>query len=330
MNDQTTIEVPATRAAQPALISGGRPRAIVPADIDQVWRIAGIAIKAGMTPKDFATPERATIAIMHGMEIGLPPMMALQRIAVINGRPAVWGDAVPGIALSTGLVEDWYEAIQGDGEHMVAVCRVKRKGIKTAAERTFSVADAKIAGLWEKAGPWRQYPKRMLQMRARVAFRDLFSDALGGLYIAEELDEGDRGMRDVTPPVETQPLRQQPSLPSAVQEPKVVDQRLEETKTVEKRPLPPLAKTKMAPVSDGLDIPPELDRRKNGKHTFAPWVEELRRAVKEQTDLTTIADAQNRLMTPVEETATAPDWLEGERIVRDAVQAVTGTIIDAG
>lgn len=48
--------------------------------------------------------------------------------------------------------------------------------------------------------PWYKYPKRMLQMRARVAFRDLFADAMGGLYIAEEVINGDEAEPiDVTP-----------------------------------------------------------------------------------------------------------------------------------
>ena len=54
--------------------------------------------------------------------------------------------------------------------------------------RTFSQNDAEIAGLWSKAGPWKQYPKRMLQMRARAfCLRDLFPDVLKGLAVAEEV-----------------------------------------------------------------------------------------------------------------------------------------------
>jgi hypothetical protein len=53
--------------------------------------------------------------------------------------------------------------------------------------RTFSVADAKRAKLWFKAGPWTTYPDRMLQMRARgFAIRDVFPDALRGVITAEE------------------------------------------------------------------------------------------------------------------------------------------------
>jgi hypothetical protein len=49
------------------------------------------------------------------------------------------------------------------------------------------VADAKAAGLWAKGGPWTQYPKRMLAMRARgFALRNAFADVLRGLVTAEE------------------------------------------------------------------------------------------------------------------------------------------------
>src|SRR5690606_6210149 len=64
---------------------------------------------------------------------------------------------------------------------------------------TFSVADAKKAGLWGKQGPWQQYPKRMLSMRARAfALRDGFADVLRGLGIAEEVQDH-QPIRDVTP-----------------------------------------------------------------------------------------------------------------------------------
>lgn len=192
-------------APKPTLAAGNRPRAIVPTDIEQVWRMAEIVLKAGLAPHDLDSKEKITVALLHGLEIGLPPMLALNKIAIVNGRPSVWGDAVPGIALGTGLLEDWQERLDGDGDHMVATCTVKRKGVKSAKTQTFSVVDARRAGLWddrakvkrrgkngewyekENDSPWHRYPKRMLAMRARVVFRDLFADAFGGLLIAEEL-----------------------------------------------------------------------------------------------------------------------------------------------
>ena len=50
--------------------------------------------------------------------------------------------------------------------------------------------DAKRAGLYGKQGPWQQYPKRMLQMRARAwALRDVFPDVLRGVHVAEEAQD---------------------------------------------------------------------------------------------------------------------------------------------
>jgi len=72
----------------------------------------------------------------------------------------------------------------------VAICEAKRKGYPTATVVQFSVADAKRAGLWGKAGPWTQYPRRMLQLRARgFALRDGFPDVLKGLVTAEEAQD---------------------------------------------------------------------------------------------------------------------------------------------
>jgi hypothetical protein len=68
----------------------------------------------------------------------------------------------------------------------------------------FSVADARAASLWGKAGPWKQYPQRMLQMRARgFALRDDFADLLRGVMSAGEARDIPRGMPDVTPPAAT-------------------------------------------------------------------------------------------------------------------------------
>ena len=74
-------------------------------------------------------------------------------------------------------------------DEWVAFCEVTRAHWLKPIRRSFSVIDAKRAGLWKKEGPWLDYPKRMLQMRARAfALRDAFADVLGGLYVREEIE----------------------------------------------------------------------------------------------------------------------------------------------
>jgi hypothetical protein len=197
-------------AAVPQLKAGGKLAAIVPQDLDSAYRLAKAVCLSGLAPKGLEKPEAVMIAIMHGMEVGLTPMMALQKIAVINGRPTIWGDGALGLVRGSGLCEYVTEKIEGTGDSRVAICTAKRKGEPEPIVRRFSIADAKRASLWDKGGPWKQYPERMLAMRARAfALRDGFADVLGGLYLTEELQGTEApGMKDVTapPPPPAQPV----------------------------------------------------------------------------------------------------------------------------
>lgn len=185
MNTQVAIAEP-----RPQLASGGKARAIIPQTMEEAFRLAKAVCMAGMAPKGLDTPEKAMIAIMHGLEIGLAPMTALQRIAVVNGRPTIWGDGAMSLVRGSGVCEWITEEITGVGDSRTATCEAKRKGDPKTIRRTFSVGEAKKAGLWGKAGPWTQYETRMLQMRARgFALRDGFADVLGGLYLKEEMDD---------------------------------------------------------------------------------------------------------------------------------------------
>lgn len=159
---------------------------LTPQSLDEAIRFADVLSKSNIVPKDFSgNPGNILVAIQWGMELGLQPMQAMQSIAVINGRPSLWGDAVIGLVRGSPLCEYIYET--DDGE--TATCRVKRRGEEEQI-RTFSMADAKNAGLQGKSGPWSQYPKRMRQMRARAfALRDVFPDVLRGMPVAEEVQD---------------------------------------------------------------------------------------------------------------------------------------------
>ncbi|WP_068318977.1 recombinase RecT [Polycladidibacter hongkongensis] len=177
----------------PTMKSGGSVAAIVPETFDEVYRLASAAVAAKMTPNSIDTPEKATIAIMQGLEVGMTPMVALQSIAVINGTPSIWGDGALGLIRGSGLCESIREWKEGTGDQLTAYCEVKRKGEAEPVTRSFSMDEAKAAQLLGKKGPWQQYPTRMLQMRARSwALRDGFADVLKGLAIAEEAQDYDR------------------------------------------------------------------------------------------------------------------------------------------
>lgn len=189
---------------------------LAPQSLDEAMRFADLLSKSSIVPKDYrGNPGNIMVAIQWGMEIGLQPMQAMQNIAVINGRPSIWGDAM--IALVRASPN--FECITETQDDKQATCIIKRKG-EPEAVRTFSMEDAKRAGLMGKSGPWTQYPKRMMQMRARSwALRDVFPDVLKGMICAEEAL--DSGPRDVTPVTRTaanlERLRQTKSEPEPPQ-----------------------------------------------------------------------------------------------------------------
>lgn len=178
-----------------------------PQTFEQALTFSKYLAESDLVPKDFkGRPGNCLVAIQWGAELGLKPLQAMQNLAVINGRPALWGDAVIALVRSSPLCE---YVIETDDGH-TATCKVKRRG-EPEQVRTFSVDDARSAGLAGKQGPWTQFPKRMRQMRARAfALRDVFPDVLRGLPVAEEVmdtpTERHMGAADVVaPPAPTAP-----------------------------------------------------------------------------------------------------------------------------
>lgn len=178
MNQMTTTENHALAAPRSMGFD------LSPQTFEQAMTFANMLAESELVPKDFkGKPGNCLIAMQWGSELGLKPLQALSNIAVVNGRAALWGDAV--IALVRGSTLCEYVKESDDGH--TATCRAKRRG-ESEHIVTFSMDDAKQAGLANKQGPWSQYPRRMRQMRARAfALRDVFPDVLRGMPVAEEV-----------------------------------------------------------------------------------------------------------------------------------------------
>ena len=142
-------------------------------------------------------PRDIFIVIQQGMDVGLPPLQALQSLSIINGKVCMYGDGMLALCMPHGDVQESF-----DEQKQVATCTCRRPG-KTPVTRTFSLQEAMDAGLvafdkdghalgksregWTRNVPWGSYTKRMLQMRARgFALRDAFPDVLKGIISAEE------------------------------------------------------------------------------------------------------------------------------------------------
>lgn len=164
---------------------------MTPSDPQQAIKMADYMSKSGLVPKDFAgQPHKILVAAAMGQKLGLDPFSAMAGIAVINGRPSLWGDVLRSLVLAHPKLENLKEYYEGEGDSMVAVCEITRKGMDVHTEK-FGVKDAKAAGLWGK-NVWKSFSKDMLLNRAfGRAARRRFSDALCGLSVADEMQDAE-------------------------------------------------------------------------------------------------------------------------------------------
>lgn len=147
----------------------------------------------------------AVVAVLiQGYQLDIPPLTALQHIIPVNGLLSIKGDLAKSMIFRSGklLKGSWVENIEGtiNDNNMVVTISAERSDNGMMSTKTFSVSQAKRAGLWIDeiktkgadgwkylASSWWKYPERMIYYRA-LGFlcRDIFSDILQGLYTTEE------------------------------------------------------------------------------------------------------------------------------------------------
>ncbi len=188
-NGANTMTEPAKEVAavaRPAPLVG-KTFSLVPKDLKEAMEYAKMIAESDLVPKDYkGKAGNCLIGMQFGAELGLPALQALQNIAVINGKPGIYGDLGKALLLSKGfrIEERDVPEIKKTG---IAWCKVTRpNGVST--ERTFSMEDSKTAKLWGREGTWTTYPYRMMSWRAFWwAARDAAADVLKGIGGVEEL-----------------------------------------------------------------------------------------------------------------------------------------------
>lgn len=130
-------------------------------------------------------PANVLVAIEYGQALGLAPMVAIQTIHVVDGKPTASAQLIGGLVRRAGH----QLRIKGDATSATAVI-VRSDDPEFNFSSTWTIERATAAGLLNKAGSsWHKYPDAMLKARAitEVA-RDACPEVLNGVaYTAEEL-----------------------------------------------------------------------------------------------------------------------------------------------
>lgn len=129
-----------------------------------------------------SSPEQAMIIMAKGHELGMPITAAFEFIQVIQGRPALSPRGALALVLASGLLED----LKIDEQPGRCTVMMKRYGVPPYA-LTWTIDDAKQAGVVKADSAWASYQANMLRWRAIGFVIDvLFSDVCGGLKRADE------------------------------------------------------------------------------------------------------------------------------------------------
>jgi hypothetical protein len=183
--------------------TSAQPEFLAPRSLAAVRELAQLIACAEWAPDSYRDLEgnysvaKIELAIMQGAVVGLGPIASVQSIALIDGKPAIWGDGALAVVTYSGLLDDMAEEyVIDDDEGLTAISTLRRRHRPTPIVGRFSLAMAETAQLTQKEGPWRSYPRRMLMMRARSwALRDGFADVLRGLALREEVEDYAAGSR---------------------------------------------------------------------------------------------------------------------------------------
>ncbi len=164
---------------------------IVPMSLDmQAWEVmrqkADVLVKSGFLPQSINTPEKCLMIMMKGQELGIPHTEALSSINVILGKPSVSPQLMLALARKTGQLED----LKMESNDKGATVTITRKG-QTPYTTTFGVKEATDMGLISKDN-WKKQFSVMAQWRALAAnLRITFPDAISGLYLNDEMLQGE-------------------------------------------------------------------------------------------------------------------------------------------
>ena len=191
--------------------TGFNPVSLMPSSFDAKLKMAQTLVKSGMLPQGLNTAEKVCVALEWGHELQLSPMVAVNNIAVINGKPTLSADLMGALVRRSPEYGGIEWTCQTDEKAECIITRLLPSGKEEKYTSTFTIEDAKIAGLASK-DVWRKYPRRMLKHRCMsYGLRDVFPDLLAGIYETEEAESitykepTESELRNVTPTADFEP-----------------------------------------------------------------------------------------------------------------------------
>lgn len=139
-------------------------------------------------------PENCYIAIDMANRMGVPVMMVMQNLYIVQGKPSWSGTAIKSMLENSGKFEDLETVYVGqpntDNWGAFVTAKLKKNG-KVLKGATVTIKTAKDEGWYNKSGSkWKTMPELMLTYRANAWFARQFApELLMGLQSVEEVED---------------------------------------------------------------------------------------------------------------------------------------------
>ena len=159
------------------------------------YRTAGMLSKSGLVPDSYrGSPENCLIAIDLANRQGLSPLMVMQNLSVVRGKPSWSGSFCAAAINGCGKFTPLEYVFLGEPGTLSEGCfaRATRKYNGTLCiSETVTLKMAKDEGWLDKAGSkWKTMPRQMLMYRAASFFaRAHCPEVLLGIQTAEEVQD---------------------------------------------------------------------------------------------------------------------------------------------
>ena len=185
-------------------------------NFEEAMKIANMLAGSKLVPQQYqGHPEDVLIACSWGESLGLKPLSALNAIAVVNGRPQLFGDALKALIMKHGTIEENWDNEQG-----IWTMTAHRKGFPDVTW-SYGYNDAIAAGHVSynpqsntfglgarKSEAWVKYTKRMCQLKCRnFVIRDAFPDVIQGI----DIEGSDDDVMQISE-VQTEPVTEVPAI----------------------------------------------------------------------------------------------------------------------
>lgn len=169
---------------------------LVPTNLDEAWRFSEALSRSELVPPQYQGKAANVLAAFYmAADLGISAMQAMREIHVVEGKPSASSALKVALVKQSPLCLKW-ECVETTKEK--ATFTTQRHGDLKPTTLTFTIQQARDAGLIKPKSGWEKFPENMLRARAASFLADLvYPDVVKGLRTTEEVQEIEKQEREI-------------------------------------------------------------------------------------------------------------------------------------